>query len=153
MTQRPIGDGTYLDRITYLTNEVAAPFRYRRYAPPPEGVSAVVPAITELKWHSNVTTCSQCFPLYDEALFITCTARAADGDALTSTISVTWSDGSTTTSVKAFPAGASSSDEGATFVASAVNRGAAPLPKSATAVCTVTNTRGETATQSLTAKR
>jgi hypothetical protein len=153
LTLRPIGDGTYLTRTTYLTTQVEAPFRFRRYPRPPEGVGQAAPAITDLKWHSNVPTCGRCFPLYDEVLFITCTARAADGDALTSDISIVWSDGRTASGTREFPAGASSSDEGASFVLNSVNRAPSSQAVSATAVCTVTNSRGETATQTLIAGR
>jgi hypothetical protein len=93
-----------------------------------------------------------CLPLYDEAFNVRCTARAADGDALTTSISITWLDGQTRTGSQQFPAGASSSEAGATFVLNSVNRTLAKELWGATGVCTVTNSRGQTTTQSITAR-
>lgn len=143
---RPIGGGR-IEWPRYLTAEFDLHYAFREYPRPPVGAPASRPEISLLRWNSNVPTCStSCFPLADEYLNITCVSRSSDGDALTSQITITWSDGQTGTGTQSFPAGASSGPEGAVHAFGMVSRGAPSM----TASCTVTNTRGETVTRTIT---
>lgn len=145
LRHKPI-DGGRIEAITYLSTDHTVNYQFREYPRPPLSAAPVAPAIESLRWTSNVPTCgTSCFPLDDEVLFITCLSRASDGEPLTSSITITWSDGVVVSGTQAYPAGASSGPRGVEHRINSVSVGAPSM----SATCTVTNTRGQSVTRTI----
>jgi hypothetical protein len=121
----------------------------RRYPPPPD-VPPSPTTISALWWHSNVMGCGSCFPFWDEPLIVECVAKAADGDAVKIAVTINWDDGRTAIGSHDFPAGATSSTNGAEYTFGSVNRGAnGTASLSAVVQCVVTNSRGHVVQQTI----
>jgi hypothetical protein len=137
-----------LQRTDYLTQMFSIGYTVQRYAAPPPNVPASAPILSDLSWRneSNIPTCCDP-PLPDDVMNATCVAREPDGAPMTVTITVTWDAVAPKTWTQAFPAGASSSPEGAAL------RAGFAAPKTgklyATLSCTATNSRGESASRSM----
>jgi hypothetical protein len=134
---------------THVSSAWPVVYSTRRYPPPPPGPPSPT-TISSLWWHSNVFGCGSCFPLWDEALIVECVAKAADGDAVNIAITINWDDGRIDARSHDFPAGATSSVNGALFTFGAINRGPnGTAARSAVAQCVVTNSRGHVVQQTI----
>jgi hypothetical protein len=138
----------HLTRTDYVSQSFPIRYTIRRYPPPPPGVPASLPVISDLTWKVNVPTVGSDPPLAGDPVSLACTARETDGAPLTLTITLTWDTLAPKAYTLAFPAGASSSPEGARLgvVVGAPNNGQ-PKPH-ARLECLVTNDRGQSARKS-----
>ena len=150
-TTVPAGGGRIVTH-THASGSWPLAYSTRRYPPPP-----IVPPhptrIASLRWYSNVMGCNTvCFPLWDEFLFGECIAKAGDGDAVTTAITIQWDNGRMDAGSRAFPAGATSSVNGAIYEFGAVNGPKLAPARSAVIQCTVTNSRGHVVQQTIQAR-
>jgi hypothetical protein len=123
----------------YGTATFGITYQVQQYPDPPPGLKTP-PTISSFTWQSSVAGCGSCL-LPGEGASATCVAKAADGDPLTTTITIKWDGGPTYTGSRSFPLGASASTKGASYAFGST----APDPATATASCSVVNLRGETA--------
>ena len=139
--------GGSLTTTEYHVQSFPLSYSLREYPRPPVGVPATAPSIASFTWRTIVFGCGiPCFPIPGDPVNVTCVATAADGAEATIGLSITWDGGATATSSRTFPAGATSSPDGAIF---ALGSTATGQPPRATAECRVVNLRGETATSSI----
>jgi hypothetical protein len=113
VTLRNAGGGL-LQRTEYLRAQFNARYRFRRYPPPPTGMSPSPPTIDALSWRVNLPTGGDP-PIPGDPTSVTCRVTDADGSAATLTLTVTWEGTAPRTVSETFPAGATSSVEGASL--------------------------------------
>jgi hypothetical protein len=137
----------HLQRTDYVKQTLSVGYTIQRYPPPPPNPAAAPPTISDFYWRdeSNIPTC--CYPpLPDDWITAACTVRESDGAPVTVSLTLTWDGVAPKTSTYTFPAGASSSTEGARLgLGSAAPKVARPH---ATLVCVGSNARGETVRKS-----
>jgi hypothetical protein len=144
--REPVVNGR-LQRTDYLTQSFPIAYTIQRFPPPPPNAPPSAPVVSDLIWRdeSNIPTCCDP-PLPDDVMNATCVAREADGAPMTVTLTLAWDGLPPAPYTSAFPAGASSSSEGAK-----VSIGFS-APKTgrlhATLTCAATNNRGQTANRS-----
>jgi hypothetical protein len=144
VTLRETG-GSRLQRTEYLTNQFNAAYRFRRYPPPPAGVPRSGPVIDQLTWRVNLPTGGDP-PIPGDPVSVSCKVTDADGDEATLTVTVTWEGQGPRTVSETFPAGATSSAEGASLTSTSD----AGNPPRARAECTVLDAGGFSASRSIT---
>jgi len=128
-----------LKRVDYLSQSFPVGYTIQRYPPPPNA-PASPPAITRLWWGNNIgPTGGTVLP--DDPISVNCIVHEADGAPMTVAITVAWDGLAPRTWTKAFPAGASSSEEGAVLDVGFIW----PNASRAVVTCLGTNNRGETA--------
>jgi hypothetical protein len=136
-----------LQRTDYLTQSFPIGYTIQRYPAPPS-VPPALPVIADLSWRVPLPTGGDP-PISGDPVNIHCKATEADGAAVTLTLTLTWDGIAPKISTKAFPAGASSSPEGAVLDMGVSAPTVASGAPHATVSCVVTNTRGETASRSV----
>lgn len=141
--REPVVNGR-LQRTDYVVETFDAPFTIHRWPPPPANPVAAPPSITEMYW-KGIMHSPPDPPLPDDSVTVGCRVTESDGAPVTITLAVTW-EGSpaVTTFSQDFPAGASSSPQGAFamygFIARAMY---------GAATCTAVNNRGESAKKTI----
>jgi hypothetical protein len=152
--------GSHGTRTDYIVQSFPIGFTFTPYPAPPAGAPQTAPVVSSLDWQNPVPGCGtpKCGLVFDDFPSAICDAYEVDGAPVTITIVWTWDTGATATGTVAFPAGASALSR---TVNGRLIRGAEatvgkavplyPTGKSprATAVCTVTNDRGQSATKTI----
>ena len=147
-------------RTDYIVQSFPIGFTFTPYPAPPAGAPQTAPVVSSLDWQNPVPGCGtpKCGLVFDDFPSAICNAYEVDGAPVTVTIAWTWDTGSTATGTIAFPAGASALSRtvngrlirGAEAI---VGKAVPQYPKGqsprATAVCTVTNDRGQSATKTI----
>ncbi len=142
--REPVVNGR-LQRTDYATATFAEPYTVRRYPAPPGG-APTPPSISALTWSVNLPVGGDP-PIAGDPVSVACTARESDGAPMTITITLTWDGLPPQPYTLAFPAGASSSPEGARMGVGVIAPNTAPAPH-ARVDCLATNDRGQSARQS-----
>jgi hypothetical protein len=136
-----------LQRTDYLAQSFPISYAIQRYPPPPANSAPAPPTISSLSWRNELSRPTCCDPpLQDDPITASCTVRETDGAPVTVSLTLTWDGVRPKSSTYTFPAGASSSAEGATLGLSSVAP-KVPHPH-ATLVCVGSNGRGDTVQKS-----
>ncbi len=136
-----------LQRTDYVKQTFPVSYTIQRYPPPPSNPPSAPLTISDFYWRNESSLPTCCDPPFpDDWITAACTVREADGAPVTVSITLTWDGFAPKTSTSTFPAGASSSAEGARV---GLGLGAPMVAKPhATLVCVGSNARGDTVRKS-----